>query len=114
MQLFVNRYSKLDYLIQRQALALGFVFIAGTDILTTYFGMTKYGLRETIPWTTWIIEHLGWEGTILRMVVFSLLILHLFRYQSNSFFKFFRIPAAVILVVYAGYTTINNLLLMWW
>lgn len=100
------------YLLQRQILALGYVFVAGTDIITTYFGLERYTLHETIPWTSWIIKYLGWEGIILRFILSSIFFLYLFRYTPSNLFKWIRYPATVLLVVYACFTTINNIILI--
>lgn len=102
----------ISHLIERQLLAFGYVFVAGTDIITTYFGLTKYGLHETIPWTQWIIDNYGWEGTILRFILSSVFFVMLFRYLHKNVFVYFRYPAWVILVVYFTFTTVNNSILI--
>jgi hypothetical protein len=104
-----NRYA---YWTERQAIAYTYLLVATTDIISTYFGIEKYGLHETISWTTWIIEHLGWEGTILRLVLFSFFIFTLFRYLPKQMFNYIRIPAWIIAGIYFVFTTANNTLLI--
>lgn len=100
------------YMKQRQWLALGYVFTAGADIITTYFGLEKFGLVEQIPWTSYMIQQWGWEMVILRFILGSLFFLYVIRYQPNWMFKWTRIPMLVILITYFGLTALNNLILI--
>lgn len=111
-QVSISFKQRSMYWTQRQLITFGYILVAGTDIITTYFGITKYGLRETIPWTTWLINHMGWEGVILRFIVSSIFFLYLFRYLPSYMFKWLRIPATVILIVYMAFTTVNNSVLI--
>lgn len=107
-------YNINNYYIQRQIIAYLYIVFSFFDILTTYFGINNYGLVENIPWTQWIINNYGWNGVVLRFIIFSIFFLYLFRYQPDWMFKYFRYLAFIILIVFAYFTSINNLFLMWW
>ncbi len=105
-------YSFSFQLTHRKWLALSYTFFAFSDIITTYFGITYFGLVENVPWTAWLLENHGWNGVLLRTLVITFFLIHFYRFVPTKIFNFVKYPSWVILFAYVLGTTVNNIYLM--